>query len=352
MTSSPVMHYSLSLRRPAWLLLALLFAAACGGGASGPAGAFSGPADLEGRTVGVASLAGTSALELRYLLHAAYGLEAKPDGGDVALLESPADSLILLLGEGGIDAAAVDGLAAYRLSQDDRFVVLAGVAAEVRDLTGGPTIGSVLVSYPDVAAQKAQALTEVNRMLAASITYLRANKGSVIDAVADAQAADPAYLRWWWDRQELALGDLSPERQEQIRNVWEAARTVGDVEGYPEGEDAPFGVDAASGTTDRSAVVEGNRLTISLALLDDPSRRAALYAIEQGIVTSELVDLSLTYLPESQLGEAPAARQYDVIEASPLVVPLGAARGLDFVVLSAGLADLDGTLLFVRRAGS
>jgi hypothetical protein len=325
------------------LLFALALAGACGG-KDAPQGSFTDPADLSGRTVGVAALSGSATLEARYLLQERYQLGTHT-GGEITLLESPGGSLGALLRDGGIDAVAADGLTAYGLLSDDEFVVLAEVTQAVRGLLGGPPIASVLVSYPDVAVQKSDALRELNRMLAESVTYLRANEARVIEAVADAQAIDPAYLRWWLDRNELAFGDLSDARRAQIQAVWQAALALGDIVAVP-ADDTTLGVDGA----EARAAIDGDRVTVSLALLDDPGRRSALYAIEQGIVSSELVDLRVTYLPESQLGEAPAARQYDVIEATPLVVPLGAARGLDFVVVSAGLADLDGTLLFVQRS--
>jgi hypothetical protein len=85
-------------------------------------------------------------------------------------------------------------------------------------------------------------------------------------------------------------------------------------------------------------------------VLDDASRRAALYAIDQDIVRSDMIDISLTYLPASSLVDAAAARQFDVVEVEPIAVPLGAANGQQFTILSGGLVDLDSTLAFTRVA--
>ncbi|OGO50951.1 MAG: hypothetical protein A2148_02335 [Chloroflexi bacterium RBG_16_68_14] len=321
-----------------------LAAAACGGGDERVAGGLSDPGDLRGKTIGVGSLGDMSTLETRYLLQQGYGLDVSLGGGDVTISESPAESLPTLLEDGDIDAAVLGSLGAFRLLEDERFRVLSQVTAEVQELTGAPVMSSILVTYPEVAEQKGDALGELNRMLAESVTYFKANQDQVIEAVAAEQQADPEFLRWWWDRQGLALGDSSQEMQEQLLKVWETAKAVGDIEDYPELADVLFSGDEGA----PSMAMKADRTTVSLALLDDPSRRAALYAVQQGIVTSDSVDVDLTYLPFSTLIEVAAARQYDVIEALPLVVPLGAARDLDFVVLSGALQDLSGTLLFVR----
>lgn len=334
-----------SLVLVAALALALL-AAACGGGGERLAGDLSSPADLLGKTIGVASLGDMFTLETRYLLQQGYGLDVSLEGGDVTIIESPAESLPTQLQDGEIDAAVLGSLGAFRLLADERFHVLSRVTEEMRELTGAPIMSSILLTYPEVAGQKADALTELNRMLAESVTYFKANQDHVFEAVAAEQQVDKEFLRWWWGRQDLLLGDSSPGMQEQLLKVWEAAKALGDIEDYPELADVLF----SPGGATTSLAMKADRTTVSLALLDDPSRRAALYAIQQGIVTSDSVDVDLTYLPLSTLIEAAPARQHDVIEATPLVVPLGAARDLDFVVLSGALQDLSGTLLFVRGA--
>lgn len=327
----------------AGLVLALL-ATACGDDEEPSAADLAGPGDLRGKTIGVASLGGTFTLETRYLLQETYGLDVSPEGGDVTIVEMPAESLPTLLRSGELDAAVMLHLGAFRLLEDEDFRLLSHVTEEMRELTGAPIMNSILVTYPDVAEQKADELNELNRMLAESVTYFKANQDDVIEAVAADQDVDPEFLRWWWERQDLLLGDLSADAQERLLDVWEAATAIGDIEEYPELATVLFSPDgeAPEGTMD------GDRTTVSLALLDDPSRRAALYAIEQGIVTSDTVDVDLTYLPLSTIIEAAPAKQYDVIEATPLAVPRGAARDLNFVVLSAALQNLDGTLLFVR----
>ncbi len=267
-------------------------------------------------------------------------------GGDVSLTEAPAESLPTLLRTGEVDAVLLPQLAAFRLLADEDFRVLSHVSKEMREITDAPVMNSILVTYADVAAVKHDALTDLSALLDESLTYFKANQDAVIDAVAADQVVDPEFLRWWWERHDLVLGDRGAATQGQILDVWDAARAVGDIEDYPELASVLFGQETANRV---AAAQEGSRTTISLAVLDDPSRRAALYAIEQGIVTSDAIDLNVSYLPQSMLSEATSARQHDVVEATPLIVPLSSERGLDLLILSGGLLDLDGALLFVRN---
>ncbi len=154
--------------------------------------------------------------------------------------EAPASSLVTLLASGDLDAAVLTELSAYRLLDDAEFRVLGEVTAELRELTGVPVMQSILVSYPSVTVRKADALSEVSRLLAESVTYFRANQDAVITAVAAEQQVEVEFLDWWWTQYDLPLGDLSQGTQEQLLQVWEAARTLGDVEGYPELADALF----------------------------------------------------------------------------------------------------------------
>jgi ABC-type nitrate/sulfonate/bicarbonate transport system substrate-binding protein len=95
----------------------------------------------------------------------------------------------------------------------------------------------------------------------------------------------------------------------------------------------------------------GGRATVTLAVFDDPSRHAALYALENALVTSDVVDLVPAYVSQSGLSDALSARQYDVIETASLAIPPAVEEGDDVVVLSAGRIDQAGTLLFVQAGG-
>jgi hypothetical protein len=328
------------------VLLALaLLAIACGGGEEAGRGELAGLAELRGKTLGVASAEGVASLETRYVLRLGYKLETATEDGDVAMMEAPAESLTSLLLDGEIDAAVLPERSAFQLLQDEEGVyLLSHVSEEMRDLTGEPVLASVLVTYPDVAAAEPQALDELNALLAESLTYFHANADAVIDAVAT-QSGERDYLHWWWERHDARYGDLTPPVQEQLIEIWEAGRAVGDIEGYPDLASVLF--DPDGGSSDDAA-----RATVTLGVLDDPGRRCALYAIEAGIAVSDAIDANITYLPQSALQEAAIAKYFEVIEAGPLLVPQATASDLPLLVLSGGVQDLDGTLLFVRSTSA
>ncbi len=232
----------------------------------------------------------------------------------------------------------------------EEYRVLSSVTEEMRELTGMPVVGSVLLTYADVAEQKLRGLADLNRMLNESMTYLDANRSETVAAVALAQEVDEDSAQAWWDALNLLFGDVSTGVQEQITGVWRAAMVLGDIDEVP-AIDALIltgtGADPDNEGGDAEEPDTGDRTAISLAVLDDASRRAALYAVEQGIVGSDIVDLSISYLAPSEMMDAAAARQFDVVEATPLAVPLGLERDLEFVIVSGGVQDIDGTLLVV-----
>ena len=198
------------------------------------------PSDLAGKTFGVVDRDDASTLETRFLLWNNYGVDTSLGGEDVKIEEAPASSLLTLLESGDVDAAVLTDISAYRLLDDAEFRVLGEVTSELRELTGVPVMQSILVSYPSVTARKVDALSEVSRLLAESVTYFRANQDAVIEAVAADQQVEVEFLDWWWTKYDLPLGDLSEGTQEQLLQVWEAARTLGDLESYPELADALF----------------------------------------------------------------------------------------------------------------
>ena len=324
-----------------------LLAAACGGGEEDISG-FTKVTDLRGRTIGVASFEDTSTLELRYVLQESYGLQAGLEGATVTLVETPLQELLMQLSAGELHAVL---LPPGRPDIGEEYRVLSSVTEEMRELTGMPVVGSVLLTYADVAEQKLQGLADLNRMLNESMTYLDANRSETVAAVALAQEVDEDSAQAWWDALNLLFGDISTDVQEQIAGVWRAAMALGDIEEVPTidalilpGIGEALEIEASDDVEEPDT---GDRIVISLAVLDDASRRAALYAIEQGIVGSDIVDLSISYLAPSEMTDAAAARQFDVVEATPLAVPLGIERELEFVIVSGGVQDFDGTLLVV-----
>ncbi len=209
------------------------------------------PADLRWETMAVASAEGMCTLETRYLLQEAYSLATGPKGEVVEIMESPAESLPSLLSSGQADAAVLVNRGAFLLLEDERFRVLSRVTDELHQLLGAPVMNSILVTYADIVGEKADALSEVNRLLAESVTYFKANRGEVSEAVATDQES-PEYLEWWWQAHDLLFGDLSTEAQERLLAVWEMAKTVGNIEDYPDLETVIFNPEAATPEPDES----------------------------------------------------------------------------------------------------
>jgi len=320
----------------AWLVLPAL-AATCGGHSSRKD---SGLAALRGKNIGVVSLTDVSTLELRYLLHDRYGLNTSRKAGTVTISEVAPESIAGRLAAGQLDAALLPLDAAYAQAVGQGAPPASHVSQEAADAAGGMVAESVLLSYRDVVDQKADGIAELDRLLAQSVAYGDANRSSVFDAVAAALSQDSDEIRWQADRLKLPLGDLSKGAQDSIVRTWRMAAAVGDIATVPDITSVIF--DPGKRAPNAQA---GGRVTISLALLDDPSRRAALSAIEQGIVASSKIDISITYLSARALAEAATTKLYDVVEASPLIV--SSNTSLPFVIVSAGAQDIDGALLYI-----
>ena len=343
---------TLRIRAPAVLALAVLLAAC--GGEDEPLSGIASVEDLRGGTIGVSSFEDTATLELRFVLQESHGLVAGIDSADVTLVEYPVPELLSQLRQGEVDAVLVPAGSKRTQFDEADSRILSRVTKEISAATGLPVAASVLLTYADTAEQKTPGLLELNRMLIESLTYLRVNRDNVIASVAADQGVEEDAARDWWDALDVLFGDTSSELREQITGIWRAALTLGDIVELPPINELMLA--ETDGEVPGSEVKDGDeeldlgdRTTISLGVLDDASRRAALYAVEQGIVGSETVDLNITYLSRSELADAVSARHFDVIEASPLAVPLGAERELEFVIVSGGVQNIDGTLLVVMN---
>lgn len=73
--------------------------------------------------------------------------------------------------------------------------------------------------------------------------------------------------------------------------------------------------------------------TITFSHLANPSHEAALYAIKEGIVTSDTIRVEVTPLDISALQQAIAARTFDVVEGPPMSIPRANARGLPLQII-------------------
>jgi NitT/TauT family transport system substrate-binding protein len=77
--------------------------------------------------------------------------------------------------------------------------------------------------------------------------------------------------------------------------------------------------------------------TVSFGYLADPSHEAVLWPLRNGKVKSDLIDVTATPLQIPALIQATSARTYDVIETAAMAIPPARARGLDLLIMGAGL---------------
>ena len=76
---------------------------------------------------------------------------------------------------------------------------------------------------------------------------------------------------------------------------------------------------------------------VTYAYLLDPAYDAVTWAMSNGKVTSDLIEVEARGLAIPQLIQATSAKQYDVIMTAVIAIPPAAARGLELKVLSTAL---------------
>ena len=82
-----------------------------------------------------------------------------------------------------------------------------------------------------------------------------------------------------------------------------------------------------------------SRQKVTYAYLLDPAYETVVWAIKNGKVKSDLIDVEATGLLIPQLIQATSAKQYDVIMTAVIGVPAALARGLQLSILSAALEN-------------
>ena len=192
------------------------------------------PRDLRGQTVGVFSLGGTFVLETRYVLHKGYGLNVAMTGGDISFQEVPPQNLLARLRDGSLAAGVLVQQAGYMVKDSPDYRRLLDVTGEFQRLTGQYSMNSILVTYPDTAEEKGEALRELSRLLQASAQYAREHRDEVIAAVAQARGEDPGYLEYFLQAYDLVFGDVVADHADAVTVTWEAAHEIGDIDAVPD----------------------------------------------------------------------------------------------------------------------
>ena len=91
-----------------------------------------------------------------------------------------------------------------------------------------------------------------------------------------------------------------------------------------------------------SSVVAKEKITY--AYLADPALEGVFYAIKNGIVKSDTVEIEATPLQIPALISSTPTKKFDVIFNAVMAIPFAKRRGLDLVVLSAALRSAEGRL--------
>ncbi len=107
---------------------------------------------------------------------------------------------------------------------------------------------------------------------------------------------------------------------------------------------APGGAPAAG-----SVAPATPKTPLKVGFLEDPSRDAIVWAITHGKVTSQTVEPSFSFLALAQIIQAATTKQFDVVEAAPVIVPRTQGQ-LDLRVLSSGLVNKEGTILYTSAS--
>jgi ABC-type nitrate/sulfonate/bicarbonate transport system substrate-binding protein len=198
------------------------------------------PADLKGRTLGVASLGATFLLEARFVLQRVHGLNTDLRSGEVKFSETPPEATAQLVKDGKLDGAVLSQLATYRLLKSPDHRTLMNVTQEFQKAAGRPPVNSIVVTYKDKAATKRAALAELQRLLAASRAYLNDHRAEVFKDIAQRRNVDPDFLIWVFNVQDIAAGPVTDQDIAQISATWDAAKLIGDIQSVPNIQDLVF----------------------------------------------------------------------------------------------------------------
>lgn len=92
---------------------------------------------------------------------------------------------------------------------------------------------------------------------------------------------------------------------------------------------------ALSAMTLSGAAAAKDRLSYAYQI--DPTFDAAVWALRNGKVTSDLIEVDLNALTIPALIQATLTKQFDVIQSDTIAVPRSAARGLDLTIMSTAI---------------
>lgn len=192
------------------------------------------PADLRGKTLGVAAINSTGATLVRFALWKKHGLNVQLEGGDIKFVELPPPALMTALATGKIDAASQIFDQTYLAEKNGEIRAIVRVANDLHELYGLYMIPAVNVSYPEKLAARPQAFQEFSRMLKASSDYALSHLDEVTAALAQQTHQDPGYFKWWSERDTASPENVTDEDIKAIAKTFELAKELGILQSYPD----------------------------------------------------------------------------------------------------------------------
>jgi len=192
------------------------------------------PADLRGKTVGVAALHSTGASLARFALWKKHGLDIRFEGGEVRFVEAPPPALMAALAAGTVDAVAQIQAQTYQAVKTGAIRSIAQVGNDLHDLYGVYMVPAVNATDAETLAARPQAFREFARMLKASADYALEHLDEVAAALAPQTAQEPGYFRWWAERDAAFPATISDADVKAIAKTWELGRELSLIQEYPD----------------------------------------------------------------------------------------------------------------------
>ena len=190
--------------------------------------------DLKGAKVGVPSVGSAGFHLLRFAVAEKHKMNVDVTGGDFTFVELPGPSLLAALSQQKTDAATFILSQTYIATSGGQFRPVAQPARDMYELWGLQMIPSVNVSYPEKLQARPEAFREFNRMIKASVDYLKANPDEVYSAVAREQNIDKNFFPTLFKNYAEYPGVISAQDRKAIAKTWELAHKFKLLNSAPE----------------------------------------------------------------------------------------------------------------------
>jgi NitT/TauT family transport system substrate-binding protein len=190
--------------------------------------------DLKGKKIGVPSVGSAGFHMLRMWLEEKYQVSADPAGGDFQFVETPPSGLITGLEAGRFEAGTMLYSQAYKAREDKAYRAVAVPARGMFELWGVRMVPSVNVSYPEKIAARPEAFKEFNKLLRASVEYLKAHPDEVFGAISAESKMSPDFFRIVLTDFAEVPADITAGDIDAINKLWELSVKRGLLQDRPD----------------------------------------------------------------------------------------------------------------------